>query len=109
MNEQTLTAAEGPISILHGASPALNSTKVTWTQREIIRDVLRLAAQYESWLTLAELARKTNYPEASISAQLRHLRKPEYGAHEILKRRRTSEETMRPGIHEKVWEYRLKF
>jgi hypothetical protein len=79
-----------------------------WTQREVVRAALRMAARYESWLTLAELARKTTYPEASISAQLRHLRKPENGGHEVVKRRRKWEETTRAGSHEKVWEYRLK-
>jgi hypothetical protein len=59
-----------------------------WTQREIVRSVKRMAAQCESWMTLAELARKTSYPEASISARLRHLRKPENGGHEVGKRRR---------------------
>jgi hypothetical protein len=80
----------------------------TWTQREVLQAVMRMAARYESWLTLGELARKTSYPEASISAQLRHLRKPENGGHEVEKRRRKWEETTRVGAHEKVWEYRLR-
>jgi hypothetical protein len=79
-----------------------------WTQRGVVRAVLRMAARYETWLTLAELGRKTTYPEASISAQLRHLRKPENGGHEVEKRRRKWEETTRAGSHKKVWEYRLK-
>jgi hypothetical protein len=79
-----------------------------WTQREVVRAVLRMAARYETWMTLAEMARKTSYPEASISAQLRHLRKAENGAHEVEKRRRKWEETTRAGSHEKVWEYRMK-
>ena len=49
------------------------------TQRETLPVVLRLAATYEQWVTLAELAEKTKFPPASISAQLRHLRKAEYG------------------------------
>src|ERR1700674_5928373 len=49
------------------------------TQRETLLTVLRLAAGYELWVTLEELAGKTKFPPASISAQLRHLRKSEYG------------------------------
>lgn len=71
------------------------------TQRETLLMVLRIAAQYETWVTLAELAAKTKFPPASISAQLRHLRKAEYGGWGIVKRRR---EWVK---EELVWEYRL--
>ena len=37
------------------------------------------------WLTLSEIAKATGDPEASISAQLRHLRKPRFGSHTIEK------------------------
>lgn len=40
----------------------------------------------EAWHTLPELSRRTGDPEASISAQLRHLRKPRFGSH-IVERR----------------------
>lgn len=33
--------------------------------------------------TLCEIARKTGDPEASVSAQLRHLRKPRFGGHTV--------------------------
>ena len=71
------------------------------TQKETLVTVLRLAARYEQWVTLAELAGKTKFPPASISAQLRHLRKARYGGWVVEKRRRewVSEEV--------VWEYRL--
>ena len=78
------------------------------TQLEVLRGVLLLAAQYDSWMTLAELARKTNFPEASISAQLRHLRKAEHGAYQVEKRRREWEEALKTNTKEKVWEYRVK-
>ena len=39
------------------------------------------------WLTLAGIASRTGDPEASISAQLRNLRKPRFGAWDIRKRR----------------------
>jgi hypothetical protein len=70
------------------------------TQRETLLTVLRLAAQYETWVTLAELAAKTKFPPASISAQLRHLRKEKYGGWVVEKRRRE-------WVSEVVWEYRL--
>lgn len=40
------------------------------------------------WLTLRELADETGAPEASISARLRDLRKPRFGAYTIERRRR---------------------
>ena len=40
----------------------------------------------ENWHTLPELSTRTGDPEASISAQLRHLRKPRFGSH-IVERR----------------------
>jgi hypothetical protein len=71
------------------------------TQRETLLTVLRLAAEYERWVTLAELAASTRFPPASISAQLRHLRKEHYGGWVIEKRRREWVQ------EEVVWEYRL--
>ncbi len=60
------------------------------SQLDVVRQVMLLAAQYESWLTLEELARKTDFPEPSIFAQLRHLRKQERGGFVVEKRRRTA-------------------
>lgn len=40
------------------------------------------------WRTLNEIATSTGDPEASVSAQLRHLRKDRFGNHIIIKRRR---------------------
>jgi hypothetical protein len=71
------------------------------TQRETLLMVLRQAAEYAQWMTLAELASATRFPPASISAQLRHLRKAEYGGWAVEKRRR---EWVK---EELVWEYRL--
>jgi predicted phage-related endonuclease len=50
------------------------------------------------WMTLDEIHQATGDPEASISAQLRHLRKYRFGAHDIRKRRRNGGNQ---------WEYRL--
>jgi len=40
------------------------------------------------WRTLREMAAATGDPESSISAQLRHLRKPRFGSYVVEKRRR---------------------
>jgi len=70
-------------------------------QREILLEVMRIAAHYETWVTLEELAGKTKFPPASISAQLRHLRKERFGGWKVERRRR---EVVK---EELVWEYRL--
>lgn len=46
------------------------------------------ATEGERWLTLGELQQITGDPQASISAQLRHLRKDRFGGHVIEKRLR---------------------
>jgi len=58
------------------------------TQIEVIRDVMLSAADCGTWLTLLELSELTSYGEASISAQLRNLRKPDHGGFRVEKRRR---------------------
>ena len=81
------------------------------SQREIIRDVMVSAADCETWLTLGELRALTRYGEASISAQLRHLRKAEYGGYDVVKRHREGGRCggrpVADGRGECVWEYRL--
>jgi hypothetical protein len=56
------------------------------------RDDARLSGQIlrvwecmedENWRTLREIANITGDPEASISAQLRHLRKERFGGHKV--------------------------
>lgn len=54
----------------------------TGRQLGIVWDVMRDGG----WHTLAELARATDMPEASISARLRDLRKPEHGGWTVSKR-----------------------
>lgn len=75
------------------------------TQRAVLRDVMLSANECGAWLTLAELAAMTRYPAASISAQLRHLKKPEFGNYELEKRLRAGAD-LEDG-HGAVWEYRL--
>jgi hypothetical protein len=58
------------------------------TQLHAIRDLMIAAGRRGAWLTLGEIAGLTEIGEASISAQLRHLRKRRYGSHLVEKRRR---------------------
>ena len=71
-------------------------------------DVPRLLTQMErvkaylsthQWYTLAEIEAFTGFPQASISSQMRHLRKPKFGNYLVEKRRRVE------GCG--TWEYRL--
>jgi hypothetical protein len=77
-------------------------------QREVVRDVMLSAAACDTWLTLLQLSRLTHYGEASISAQLRHLRKPEYGGYAVEKRPREVSKVLRGDDFGTVWEYQLK-
>src|SRR4051812_34643680 len=52
------------------------------------------------WRTLGEIQGITGDPEASISAQLRHLRKPRFGCHTLNKRARGDRNAG-------LWEYQL--
>ncbi len=77
-------------------------------QRDVLCDVMLSARQCETWLTLDELAKLTHYPPASISAQLRHLRKPEYGGFVVEKRPRVVGKFLRGEDFGTIWEYQLK-
>jgi hypothetical protein len=80
------------------------------SQREVIRDVMLAAADCDTWLTLGQLRTLTRYGEASISAQLRHLRKLENGGYQITKRHREDAAPTCAGADgrgECVWEYRI--
>lgn len=67
------------------------------TQLEVIRD--QMLRWNRAWFTLSELERRLGYPQASISAQLRHLRKKRFGGYTVEKRRRNGAGT---------WEYRVR-
>ncbi len=43
-----------------------------------------------TWRTLTEIAALTHDPPASISAQLRHLRKPKFGSYTVQRRTRAA-------------------
>jgi hypothetical protein len=64
-------------------------------QLDCIRDYMLM---FNSWWTLSELRDVLNYPESSISAQLRHLRKDRFGGYEVNKRRRSGG----------TWEYKVE-
>jgi hypothetical protein len=70
-------------------------------------EVLPLAI-YDVWVSLEELANKTRYPQASVSAQLRHLRKRQYGGFVVEKRHRKWEEAKKASVREMVWEYQVR-
>ncbi len=74
------------------------------TQREILRGVMLSAG----WLTLEELSRITRFGEASISAQLRHLRKRRYGSFVVEKRQRRGTPSSRAEQARAPWEYRVR-
>jgi hypothetical protein len=68
-------------------------------------NLLRIALADEKWHTLDDLAKTTDSPEASVSANIRNLRKVEFGSHRI---------DRRPIVHSNKgafggtqWEYRM--
>jgi len=72
------------------------------------KDAVRILKQHErvrnyminqDWKSLPEISFATGDPEASVSAQLRHLRKPRFGSYTVDKRRRAD-----AGL----WEYRVR-
>jgi len=77
-------------------------------QRDVLCDVMLSARECETWLTLDELAKLTHYPPASISAQLRHLRKPQFGGFVVEKQPRTAGKILRGEDFGTVWEYQLR-
>lgn len=76
------------------------------TQMERLKTYMLEASGRGRWLTLAEIRAalettwRCRFPEASVSAQLRHLKKPVFGAYQLQKRRRHG-----PGYG--LFEYRL--
>jgi len=68
-------------------------------RKRLTGQILRVFALMKDqvWRSLPEISRATNDPEASVSAQLRHLRKERFGSHTVERRKRTQ------GLHE----YRL--
>jgi hypothetical protein len=91
-----------------------NTLEEDETQLAAIREFMTRASSRGIWLTLTEIAEATEFAEASISAQLRHLRKPHHGAHRVEKRRRgraRAAGVLRKSRHARrgpvIWEYRV--
>jgi hypothetical protein len=61
-------------------------------------DAIRDYMLNTEWKALAEIEFALGYPQASISADLRHLRKERFGNYQVDKQRRT----------EGTWEYRVR-
>lgn len=100
----------GKRSVVWGTRPVKGRTTTVSRrrQRDVLCDVMLSASQCDTWLTLDELAMLTHYPPASISAQLRHLRKQEFGGYEVEKRQRLSGRILQGEDFGTVWEYRLR-
>lgn len=89
------------------AREKLNSINIRFNGIEITKkDEIRLTGQilrvFEclkdgSWWTLEDLSQETGDPHASVSAQLRNLRKMRFGCHNIEKR----------NLGYGLWEYRM--
>jgi hypothetical protein len=84
------------------------------TQLAAIRELMAQARARGIWLSLEEIAQATEFGEASISAQLRHLRKAHHGRHRVEKRRRgrSHEGTVMGTVRDArrkpiIWEYRV--
>ena len=76
-------------------NPDLDQARLTGQIKRIF-DFMKV----REWRTLTEISIGTGDPEASVSAQLRHLRKERFGSHVVDKRRRGNKKTG-------LWEYML--
>lgn len=88
------------------------NTQFSETQLEIIRELMLASSRRDEWLTLGEIALQTEFGEASISAQLRHLRKPQHGRYRVEKRRREVSASKMfaetcPSAAGGLWEYQV--
>jgi Fic family protein len=84
----------------------MNEQKFNGATYEPEKDDQRLSGQLKNiydlmkdgnWRTLQEISAITGAPQASVSAQLRHLRKERFGAHAVNKRSRGDRES---GLYE---------
>lgn len=84
--------------ILRGEFGPAYDKRIDGTRLQTQCDCIREWMLRHGWTTLQEIKQALGYPESSISAQLRHLRKEEFGSFTVEKRRRDGEGT---------WEYRV--
>ena len=75
--------------------PALDCKRLTTQMGKIYNLMIQ-----GGWYTLSEISYAIKEPEASISAQLRHLKKERFGSYIVEKQRRGDP-------HRGLWEYRL--
>lgn len=114
-----LPQSTGPSSLGRSANAyaiatSASSAEEDETQLAAIRELMQRSFARGIWLTLGEIADVTEFAEASISAQLRHLRKPRHGGHRVEKRRRRPHgaAVAAPNIWDArrgpvIWEYRV--
>lgn len=69
-------------------------------QMSRIRNYMLLEGNRGAWRTLREISLTLGYPESSVSAQLRHLRKERFGAYIVDKQRRVEVKG--------TWEYQVR-
>ncbi len=88
---------QGPFPHFNGPvyEPPIDHGRLT-KQLDRVREMMRDG----QWRTLSEIEKITRDPPASISAQLRHLRKKRFGSWIVDKQRR--------GANSGLWEYRLR-
>jgi hypothetical protein len=77
-SDPVLHAIDSPAFAGADYSPARDDARLTAQ----IGRIFALMADGQ-WRTLPEIHAATGDPEASISAQLRHLRKPAHGSHDV--------------------------
>ena len=91
------------VDLLDGVPPLPDRPRFNGADYAPARDDVRLTGQLlriwsvvagGAWMTLGQIAAKTGDPEASISAQLRHLRKARFGGHTVERR------YLREGLYE---------
>ena len=87
------------MGFLNTLAEALRQKRFDGAAYEHELDQKRLSRQYdiiynlmkdEKWRTLRRIYVITGFPESSISAQLRHMRKPRFGSHTVNRRRNLS-------------------
>ena len=78
MNDQLEFRFDGPSYV-----PSVDNARLTGQ----IKRIFNLMKDTQ-WRTLREIESETGDPQASISAQLRHLRKDRFGHHSVNRRRR---------------------
>ena len=74
----------------------LNDERDNGRLAQQLHSVRKLALQRE-WFTLREIAFSLNYPEASVSARLRDLRKAKFGGYNV----------ERKYVERGIWAYRV--